>query len=316
MKNRTMPANQDINTQKKRLRQHVQKAMSDLISTAESRGMKNTSIIARRGAVAGRDFHVIQEAQRLMPMAAHTLLHINEQGRDMASGLVWWASNLKGTRGRMDRQWWAPEGGIYFCMALFPELEQRLWSLYGLAMGVAQAEVMDQHGVPAKIRWINDILVNNRKLSGTLVETVRSPVSDETWLLIGTGINVNIREFPPHLDQATSLLIATGHTWPLEKTGGEIIARFGWYVGMLHQWDAENAARDIDKRPENPVVAAWRHLSDSLDRHVLFGKDLEKKQGEHGKSLDITQEGRLVIKNSHGDLIKFDSGEIRYVSSR
>lgn len=295
------------------LRQHVQQAMADLEATAVSQGLENASIIARRGAVAGSSFHIIQGGNRLMPLAARTLLHTHAQGRDMESGQVWWASSLIGTRGRMERRWWAPKGGIYFCMALFPELEQRLWSLYGIAMGVAQAEVMAEQGVSARIRWINDVLVNNRKVSGTLMETAHTPDSDETWLLIGTGINVNIQAFPPHLDQATSLLVETGRRWPLAKTGGEIIARFGWYLGMLHQWDAENTAEDISKRRENPAVVAWRRLSDSLGRPVIFGRDLEREQGEHGRSLDITQEGRLVVKESNGDLIEFDSGEIRYV---
>ena len=274
--------------------------------------MAEAAIIARRGAVAGCCFHVVHGAKRLMPLAAKAIIELDQQGKDLDSGSVWWASSLGAPRGRMERQWWAPEGGIYFCIALYPELEQRLWPLYSIAMGVAIADVMRGLGVQAKIRWINDILLNGRKISGTIAETVHAPDSGQTYLLIGTGINVNIASFPPDLHQASSLFIETGRRWSETELGTEVIAAFGWYLGVLHQWEAQNLGKTRDEQCENPVISTWRQLTDCLGRAVIFGRDLEREQGEHGMSVDIAPDGRLIIRNSDKEIIRLDSGEIRY----
>ncbi len=293
--------------------QLVQQAMSRFQCQAAAQGMDQAQVIARRGAVAGCRFHVLEGVDRLMPLAARTIMELDDRGRDLASGTVWWASSLGAPKGRMQRQWWAPEGGIYFCIAIFPELQQVLWPLYSIAMGVAVADVMQDSGIDARIRWINDVLLNSRKVSGTIAETVHAPESDQTYLLMGTGINVNIPGFPDHLSHATSLLMETGKRWDLIEMGAEVIARLGWYMGLLHQWDAENLDRDVHERAESAVISAWRQRSDSLGRQVIFGMDLELEEGERGVSLDIAVDGRLMIQDRQGDIIMLDSGEIRYV---
>ncbi len=296
------------------LEQKVKEILADVEADAVSQGMVNASIIARRAAIAGCRFNVLRDVSRLMPHAARAILDIASSGSDIESGTVWWAPSLAAPRGRMERRWWAPEGGIYFCIAIFPELVRRCWPLYSIAMGMAVAESMNAHGMQAKVRWINDVLLNGRKISGSLAESIYISASGETWLLLGTGINVNIRQFPPYLDQAGSLLIETGRTWPLEDLGADIIARFGWNTGLLHQWDVENLGGDLrDSRDINPLISRWRQLSDSVGRKIIFGRDLEQEEGERGDSLDITEEGRLIIQNDRGEIVELDAGEIRYV---
>jgi len=295
------------------LRTQVAQALERRTAEAAADGMEQALIIARRGAVAGCRFRVLQGVKRLMPEASRTILELDAQGRDLESGSVWWASSLSAPKGRMQRQWWAPEGGIYFCIALYPELEQHFWPLYSIAMGVAVADAMRSREIPAEIRWINDVLTGGRKVSGTIAETVNAPESGQTYLLIGTGINVNIASFPTHLDQAGSLLIETGRRWPENELGTDIIAAFGWYTGMLHQWDAENLGKGPEERGDCPVISVWRRFSSSLGRQIKFGRDLEREPGEHGTSMDITGDGRLMIRNMEGDIIRLDSGEIRYI---
>ena len=294
------------------LREQAALGLERRASEAAATGMEHAGIIARRGAIAGCRFHVLEGVERLMPQAARTILDLDSKDKDLESGTVWWASSLKAPRGRMQRQWWAPEGGIYFCIALFPEIEQRRWPLYSIAMGVAVADAMRYRGIPAHIRWINDILINGRKVSGTLAETIHAPGSDQTYLLIGTGINVNISSFPPHLTEASSLFIETGKRWQETELGADVISAFGWYTGMLHQWDADNLGREREDEEKCPVISQWKRFSNSLGRQIRFGRDLEKEPGHTGMSLDITNDGRLVIRNVNGEIIRLDSGEIRY----
>ncbi len=310
----------------KRLVNGVKSWLDKLSSQAAVLGMADADVIARRGAIAGCRFRVKGKVPRLMPLACREMMELDALGRDAASGTVWWADCLESPKGRMDRTWWAPEGGIYFCLALFPQIDQSLWSIYGIATGVAIAEAMRSNGVKAEIRWINDILLGGRKVSGTIMEAVRLPNSGEQWLVIGTGINVNITDFPDDIAaSATSLMLETGREWEIDTLGAEIIARLGWNLGLIHHWDAQ---RSLDSnwsefvtahsgkyehgKAECPVITAWRNLASCIGRRVRYGLDLEKLPGERGQCIDIAPDGRLMVKDEHDEIILLDSGEIRY----
>ncbi len=296
------------------LRELGRAALERYREQARGRGLQDADIIARRGAVIGSRYRVQEGVSRLMPIAAGHVRELDRMDKAPASGMVYWADTLHAPKGRMERSWWAPEGGIYLCTALVPELEQELWSLYGIAAGVSIAEVLREHGMDAEIRWINDILIGGRKVSGTIIETLRAPVSLEHWILVGTGINVNMDYFPPELEsQASSLLLETGKRWDRDLLGAEIMARFGWNVGLLHHWDAMRHLEGEDfEAGESPVISSWRDLNSTIGKRIRFGADLEKWHGEEGRAVDITPDGRLVVETVHGERVVMESGEVRY----
>jgi BirA family transcriptional regulator, biotin operon repressor / biotin---[acetyl-CoA-carboxylase] ligase len=93
-------------------------------------------------------------------------------------------------RGQQKRQWISPAGNIHaswlWPLPEFDEASGADWSgLLSLMVGFVFTRVFKELNVPVQIKWPNDMLVNNRKFGGILVERRADHI------LVGTGINVN-----------------------------------------------------------------------------------------------------------------------------
>ncbi|MEX2588112.1 MAG: biotin--[acetyl-CoA-carboxylase] ligase [Actinomycetota bacterium] len=104
-------------------------------------------------------------------------------------------------RGRLDRRWVAPPGSsLLFSFVLRPSFLVEQWGLVGLAAGVAICRQLRELEIEASLKWPNDILIGDKKVAGVLAESHRGAV------VLGVGINVNVGEFPPDLqDTAASM---------------------------------------------------------------------------------------------------------------
>ena len=269
--------------------------------------------ILRRAKIVGREVYHYTSADRLMSLARQAILQADGNGTDLPSGFIWWADSLARARGRMGRIWWAPEGGLYLCLALYPSLLTRNWSFYNLGAGVAIAQVLRERGVSAKIRWINDVLINGRKVAGILTEVVRAPNSGQTYLLFGIGINVNMETFPEDLVFATSLSIATCKHWSIKELAAQILARIGWLFGLIHQWESDCLDAEPVCVPQNPVIRAWNLLSDTPGRRVVYGLNAELDPELEAFAQGLAPDGSLRLTLDNGEEVRVNSGEIRYV---
>lgn len=113
-------------------------------------------------------------------------------------------------RGRFQRTWISPPGvNLYvtFCFTL----PARDISSLAQVMAHTVATVLKQ--LHPQIKWPNDVLIKNKKVSGALCETVFE--KDKVHCFLGLGVNVNMAaEDLARIDQpATSLLVETGRTW-------------------------------------------------------------------------------------------------------
>ena len=168
-----------------------------------------------------------------------------------------------------------------------------------LAVGVAGCEAMRAAGAgDAVIRWINDVLIGNRKVGGFLAENFPGSISGEDYCLLGFGINLNNEEFPDHLDQiATSLSLEMGRKADLESFTTCFLAKLSWNLGLLYWWEAEELARLYEEefRGDHPLICRWKELSDTLGRRVVFGFDVENDPQYEALVKDITNDGGLRL---------------------
>lgn len=117
-------------------------------------------------------------------------------------------------RGRRGRKWVSPFGeNIYFSLALRVEGGMRQLEGFSLLVGLAVMKTLREAGIAAAgLKWPNDILVNSKKLAGILLELAGDP-ADVCHVVIGVGINVNMRN-SSEVDQAwTSMCIEAGYTF-------------------------------------------------------------------------------------------------------
>lgn len=115
-----------------------------------------------------------------------------------AEGTVVVAGRQTAGRGRLDREWHSPPGGLYLSVLLQPV------PLLPLRLGVAAARAVEgMCGFGPELKWPNDLLAEGKKLAGILVE------AEGPWAVAGIGVNVETEEFPPEVP-GTSLRLL-GH---------------------------------------------------------------------------------------------------------
>ena len=95
--------------------------------------------------------------------------------------------NQTAGRGQRGHKWWSSQGSLTFSY-IFP-IDNRSFNPIPIALAVAEAIETATPLRSLKIKWPNDILVENRKISGILIETVTRP--QQTLVVAGIGINVN-----------------------------------------------------------------------------------------------------------------------------
>ena len=130
---------------------------------------------------------------------------LNQARAGAKEGLCIVALEQTAGRGRRGREWVSEKGaGIYFSIVLRPELELRFLPLITLMAGVAVHDTLSYAGLRPDIKWVNDILVNEKKIAGILAETTETP--DGLAVIVGIGINIRSSNFPPELaSTATSI---------------------------------------------------------------------------------------------------------------
>ncbi|MDJ0707780.1 MAG: biotin--[acetyl-CoA-carboxylase] ligase [Leptolyngbyaceae cyanobacterium MO_188.B28] len=104
------------------------------------------------------------------------------------AGTVVIAEQQTAGRGQWGRQWRSTDGGVYLSLAIEPELaatdslQLTLCSAWGIAIALRNL------GVPVRLKWPNDLVINGRKLGGVLTET-RTGRAAITQAVIGVGVN-------------------------------------------------------------------------------------------------------------------------------
>ncbi len=221
--------------------------------------------------------------------------HLNED-----EGLVIIANSQTQGRGRLGRDWHSPKGtGIYLSALVCPKIKPELFPPITLAAGLATVLALQNFSksIPY-LKWPNDILINDKKVSGILCELCGdAPPS----VVIGIGINVNqqIEHFSETLkNTATSLLLENGTEVDREELIVSLITCLDKVYG------------DFLKNGTKFIAEQWtRHTN-------LFGKKITLVRGGvvyTGTALRLTEEGKLEIISNEGESLLFDSGEVAYI---
>lgn len=156
---------------------------------------------------AGRNLIVVEETdstQRLGRKALQCYLEDYEPPPH-ALFLAWRQS---AGRGRLGRTWVSPGGRGVYATILWPVAEPALLQPLPLLVGVGLCRAVERHlPVPCRLKWPNDLMVEDRKLGGILIET---RAGETAAALIGFGVNVDLSEAELPEPRATSLRVAGG----------------------------------------------------------------------------------------------------------
>jgi BirA family transcriptional regulator, biotin operon repressor / biotin---[acetyl-CoA-carboxylase] ligase len=216
----------------------------------------------------------------------------NRRARDLAeqgapAGTVVTAGRQTAGRGRQGRRWSAPPGSALLYSAILRPLDLR-HLLLPLAAPLAVCEACEELApVSCRIKWPNDIWLEERKLAGVLIEA-RPP----QWAIIGIGINVSIDEqdFPEDLRWPAASL---GHGVRVERLRRELDRRLGCWVEAAAP-DVLTAFAERDALRGRPI--AWQGGPDELDRR--------------GVADGLDERGNLIVRDERGGSVALGSGEV------
>ncbi|MFX1300003.1 MAG: biotin--[acetyl-CoA-carboxylase] ligase [Promethearchaeota archaeon] len=231
------------------------------------------------------------------PELSSTNAYLKEKGAiGEREGLVVLADKQTSGRGRFERSWHSPPGGLYFSILLRPmTISAAEAPLITLTAGVAVAKVLKTAlGVQAKLKWPNDVLVENRKVCGILSESTLIGEGIE-YVVLGVGINANtpLKEMPSDLQiSATTLQHILNRPVDLPRL-------FGYLLGQLEFWylrlrDQGFAAISREYRRLCTQLRQSITVTIGNERHTGIAKDI----GPDGSLILQTDSGQIQIRSA------------------
>ena len=229
--------------------------------------------------------------------------------RDLADGgaqegAVVLSETQRAGRGRFDTPWYSPPGvNLYISVLLRPVIQLSAVPVFSFIASLALSETMWTLGVPAGVKWPNDVTIRGRKVAGTRLD-VGMAGDRVTYVVVGVGINVNVRHAQLEVGlgaaakDATSLREAVGH--PVDRN---TVA--SGFLNELEKWLTLYRSAG----PE-PIVSAWQK------RDVLTGHRvaIQAPDGTFmGRVAGIDTGGFLVVHDDEGVRHTVVSAAVRLV---
>ena len=260
--------------------------IGDLINKAELEGSIKTSW-------AGKNLICLEETDS----TNNVIKKAAEEGAPHGTLAV--AETQTGGKGRLGRSWVSPRGsGIWMSILLRPDkLPPYRASMLTLVCALAVAEgIREVTGLPAGIKWPNDIVVNGKKAVGILTE-MSAEMESIHYVVAGIGINCNIREFPEEIRAtATSLFLELGEPVKRSAVVGAVMKALEKYYGVF----MENG--DMEK-----LCPVYNEMLANRGRQVRV---LAPGKEYTGTALGIDPAGALLVEREDGTVSSVISGEV------
>jgi BirA family transcriptional regulator, biotin operon repressor / biotin---[acetyl-CoA-carboxylase] ligase len=202
-------------------------------------------------------------------------------------------------RGRMGRSWVSPPGtGIWISVILRPKiLPDRATLITPLVAVALSRSIREATGLPAGIKWPNDIFIRGKKAAGILTE-ISTCQRSIRHIIVGIGINVNTEYFPEEIrGKATSLSLSSGRQ----------LSRLKILLSLL--LELERQYLDFTRKKDfDSFLLDYRRMSVTIGNQVSITVPDGKLTVE---AIDITETGGLLIKCKDGTIEEIISGEVQ-----
>jgi len=184
-------------------------------------------------------------------------------------------------RGRMQRTWHSNAGGLYFTIVLRPKMEPVHSHRINFAASLVLAKILRQmFQVDAKVKWPNDILVNDLKLSGMLSEM---GVEADKLSYVNIGIGINVNNDPTEKEP---------NAISLRKLLGTSIDRRQLLSSFLDSFQATISGSLLEN-----IISEWKQYTMTIGRHV---KIVTIKESYEGFARDVSDSGALILEQKDG----------------
>lgn len=240
--------------------------------------------------------HLHQQDLDVIPVIDSTNQYLLDRMDQLPSGHACIAEYQQAGRGRRGRKWFSPFGSNLY-LSMYWRLEQGPAAAMGLSLviGIVMAEVIQSLGVPdVRVKWPNDLYLNDRKLAGILVE-LTGKTGDAAQIVMGAGVNLVMRsEGASEINQGWINLQEAG----VEINRNELAAKI---INSLRE-----ALPIFERDGLAPFVERWDALDNFINRPV---KLLIGDREVHGIACGIDKQGGLLLEQE-GEVKSWVGGEI------
>lgn len=207
--------------------------------------------------------------------------YAREIAEEVPEGTVVVAKRQTSGRGRNGRNWASPEGGLWMTAILKPMASPEHVPKLVFVGALAVVDTLAKYGIPAELKWPNDVLVDGKKIAGILSECKL-----HHFALLGIGLNVN-NDIPEELKgTAVSIKDLLGREVNLDEVLQRVLRALSYWYSLFR------SGRHYE------ILDAVRRRSAVIGRRVRILENGEVML--EGVALDVDESGALLVETEGG----------------
>ncbi len=209
-------------------------------------------------------------------------------------------------KGRNGNVWFSSSGNFSGSVMFFPTVERSYFHLYGFFFGVAlhnTVKKLIKDGVDIRLKWPNDLMIENGKVAGILLESIQSPQSNKVALIVGVGVNLNSH---PNLNVDGK-----------KRYNSQCVANFSNHeirqVSFFNKFSDElkELGLYVEENDLTSILKLWKYRS--YDKGTQIQVSDNKGGVNSGKFLGLDELGGLIVSDNSGTK-KIYSGDVYFGS--
>lgn len=221
--------------------------------------------------------------------------YCKREAASLAHGDAVIAARQTAGRGRMGRSFTSGEGGLYMSVVIKPSIKaEDALPLTGMTAVAVVRAIKKLCGITAGVKWMNDLIIGDRKIAGILVEMGISGASEKIdYAVVGVGINVSTRgeDFPEDIRTIAGSLLECGKAAPDPNELASYVI-----CGILE------VSRDLEAGNVAGYTEEYRSLCVSLDRPSVMIRD--------GKTVSVVP---VAVDDKFGLVVRHEDGVLEAV---
>ena len=208
------------------------------------------------------------------------------------NGTIVIAEKQTAGKGRLDRKWTSPKGGIWFSLIIHPKFDVSTSTLVPIAGAVALAKaIKNTLNIDVSVKWPNDITLNGKKVAGMLVDA-SFQANNIDYLILGIGINFDIdaKKIEKRLSKSANFYGVNSLRKKDDNTPPKILLK-----EFLVQF--EKISIQLNKGEKAKIVKEWTKKADKIGKKISINTSDGKISGV---AQGIDNDGALKLKTSKG----------------
>ena len=192
-------------------------------------------------------------------------------------------------KGQVGKKWFSDIGSLTFSFSIHVTKVISEWQ-WSMITSLAIVQVLDSIGIKAYIKYPNDIIVNNKKISGILTEVIS--INSQKYCIVGIGLNVNNSLFPQNIPHAVSITNLVNKNFEKNQILKDILLS----IELLFS--------------EKIITSLYMSSLYGTRNHVLC---YYKNTRTYVKILNVTKEGFLTILMGNHSVVSVSHADIQFV---